>query len=333
MKNISKNIQQALLIPVFLATTLVAITYLTLSNIKLVETSGSNSLGLLLLISVAIINIIFFPIFYSKKAKSDKLSRKQLIFNIITLTTAVTITAVLIAILFVIFVNSSFKGLALDKYTASAVIGLYSTINIYVLAGFATALDPKSITRLFTLIMFSGIALSMTTSTNPLWWQENFSSLGTKNSLSGDSFNLTLTLSGLLIIVLASHIVKIVSSDKRLIKTNTRMLRNIFIALGICIAGVGFFPYDLSPLMHNLSAYSTVLVFAVLIVFIKKIIPSIDRVFQVNSIFLLGFIFFCYWLFVGVSYLNLTAFEIIAFSITFLWLIMFVNYLESTKAS
>jgi hypothetical membrane protein len=116
----------------------------------------------------------------------------------------------------------------------------------------------------------------MITSTNPYWWEVNFSSLGSTDSPSAVAFNFTLILSGLLLITLSSHLLDDITKLLKGLSTKAQnarvgLLKILFIFIGICMAGVGIFTYAEHPTLHNLSAYSMVLGFAIMIIGLKKL--------------------------------------------------------------
>jgi hypothetical protein len=74
--------------------------------------------------------------------------------------------------------------------------------------------------------------------------------------------------------------------------------------------------------------------FAALVVGLRWFLPSIDKAFLRLSYFILGAMVVAEILFNFVHYLNLTAFELLAFSLTFVWLVLFlrtINLMLSSK--
>ncbi len=108
----------------------------------------------------------------------------------------------------------------------------------------------------------------------------------------------------------------------------------MFVFIAICLAGVGIFPYYVdtySAVLHNLSAYSMMLGFAILIIGIKKLIPAMNQSFFAFSYIMLGAIGLCFVLYFGLHYFNLTAFELNAFCIAFTWLIVFLRNITAMQ--
>ncbi|MDQ5943908.1 MAG: hypothetical protein QG675_676 [Patescibacteria group bacterium] len=333
-KKSNENIAESLLVPTILLISLISLIYFR--NETAVRLVGPDSIGFITLILGVILSFVLFVPFYiyGLKAKSEKLSRKQLGFNIVTLSVATAIMTILVTAIGVELASQAFKELTLDKYTSSVIVGIYAGLVVYLLVPASINLNTQSIVRIFSVVMVCGMLLSMITSSNPLWWQINFSSLGSIAGPSAKVFNFTLLLSGMVLITMSFHLLDdirklMISGSNKSKNARINILKGLFVFIGICMAGVGVFTYAENPLMHNLSAYSMVLGFAIIIIGLKKILPFIDATFLANSYFTLAVIGVCYFLFTRVHYLNLTAFELLAFGITFAWLVLFVRKISS----
>ena len=332
----NESIAERLLLPTILIVSLLSLVWFwNESSVKLV---GSDSIGNTVLILGIILSLILFvpSYLFGLKAHSEKLSKKQLVFNIVTLSVATSIMTILVTAIGVALVSLAFKELTLDRYISSVIVGVYAGLVVYLLVPASININTNSIVRIFSVVMVCGMLLSMITSTDPLWWQINFSSLGSLTGPSAKVFNFTLLLSGMVLITMSFHLLddirKLMVSDSNISKsTRINILKGLFIFIGICMAGVGIFTYAKDPLMHNLSAYSMVMGFGIIIIGLKKILPFIDATFLVNSYFTLLVIAICYFLFARVGYLNLTAFELLAFGITFSWLVLFVRKITSLQ--
>lgn len=330
----NENIAESLFLPITLISTLIAL--LLFRSSDAISLIGHRSIGQLALISGAFLSIVIFtPCYlYGLKLHNERLSKKQLVFNIVTLTLAVAVTTILITTLAVALLSQSFKDLTLDRYIAAIIVGIYSGLVVYIWVPAIIRINTQSIVRMFAVVMVCGVMLSMITATNPLWWQVNFSSLGSAGTPSSFAFNFTLILSGLLLITLSSHLLDDINKLLQVSRNTTAKittLKVLFALMGLCMAGVGLFTYAAHPVLHNLSAYTMVAIFAILILSMHKVLPFIDPPFLFNSYLALVVIGVCYYLFAHTGYLNLTAFELIAFGITFAWLIVFVRKINSFR--
>lgn len=330
-----ERIGEFLLIPTIVLVALVSL--FVFRNEAHVPIVGVNSIGLMGLIIGVVLTVLLFPVCYilGVKKRQERLKPRNLIFNSVVLTVATAVMIMIITALLIAVFDLAFKDLLLDRYTSSVIIGAYAGVLVYLLVPIAVNLNTYYIVQMFSVVMICGVALSMITSTNPLWWQENFSSLGSNPSPSALAFNFTLILSGLILVCLSGYILNDIKSfmkaTKESVNVRIRLLHGLFIFIGLCMAGVGFFPYYLHPLAHNFSAYSMVIGFAIMIFGLKKILPFLDPAFIVNSFFAVGIIGVCYVLYDYIHYMNLTAFEMTAFSVTFVWLLMFVYKIEDLK--
>ncbi len=79
---------------------------------------------------------------------------------------------------------------------------------------------------------------------------------------------------------------------------------------------------------HNASAYGIVLCIIILILLSKYLLPQLSKEFlSMSALVFIGLVASAV-LFLKVHYLSLTVFEIIAFAISFSWLVMMINALQ-----
>jgi hypothetical membrane protein len=328
----SQNPGEILLIPSIVVFSIIS--FIVFRSKSAVTLSGDVSIGLMMLISAAAICLFTFTPFYlmGLKERGIKLKIGALVYNCIVLTVAVAITVAMVSFLIISVLNNSFKNLSLDAFVSSAFVGIYSGVLIYLLIPLAKGMNTAIVARLFSIVMVSGIILSMLTNSNPNWWQVNFSYLGWGNGISSISFNLTILMAGLLVIALSSQFTNDLKRSKHIFNkkdVNLNILSLLFIILGIDMASLGLFPYDRAPLVHDILGYSMLIIFGVIVLSLRFIFPKIDKTFLTNSYLTLALIAFCYVLFAFVGYFSLTAFELIGFIITFGWLLMFVRKISA----
>lgn len=304
-------------------------------DIKLI---GNNSLGAVMLVTAVLLCVILFPPFYiiGVRTSGIRLSKKAKVFNTITLCIAFALLSAMITALIIALLNFVTKGIKLDRYLASAIVGVYAGLVGYTIAPAALDMTTTKIVRIFSTVIIAGMILSMITAGDSEWWQVNFSALGTASTpaLASSAFNITLIISGLLLISLTSHLTKDIPEsitgekdrDRRL-----RILEAILIFMGGSMAAIGALPYDKFPRAHDTIAYFMAVTFLVLVLALKFMLPKISKVFLVNSYFTLAVIILLYVLFINYAYINLTAFELLSFLITLGWLLMFANRIS--KAS
>lgn len=228
--------------------------------------------------------------------------------------------------------SQAFRELTLDAFSGAAIVGAACAGAAYLTAGSAYSLTTRQLSELLAGFVLTGALAAMLTASNPVWWQEHFSSLGTASDTSGIAFNFTLLLGGLAITTLAGYLTHDLLRWARLAKVDERRVVAIrigFIAMGVLLALLAFLPVDRFFISHNVTAYSLVGVFIVMIVAIPFLFPTLSKAFSVVCAVTVGLLALGLVMFLGVHYLNLTAFELLAVAGIFAWLILFIGTVQS----
>lgn len=222
-----------------------------------------------------------------------------------------------------------FMGASFDKFTASLIFGI-SLYAISVLWGqIAERIRAGWMTTVFTVIMISGVFISMATNRSLQWWHFNLSFLGTQEARASWQFNLTLMLSALILIGLVDYLF-VALGAKFGRSWRLRGLRILLTLLGLDLGAVGYFPNNASShLLHTRVAGYLVFIILALIISVKWLLPNVTKDFLVMSYAIGATLIGLEIAFEMVHYLSLTAFEISAFLLTFTWLIRLINHLES----
>lgn len=241
------------------------------------------------------------------------------------------IVFLLVTIMFFV-VSEAFVGLELDKYAASAIVaGVVGAMSYaaYLVAANVTTLRVSTALAVF---LVAGVLISMVTADDPEWWNLHLSSLGAGSSLSSHTFDITLMVGGAVIAALADFVTydfARLKVSKRYQHVRVNILRSALVLVGIFLACVGLFRYDTSPFLHNSAATGLVVVFLGLLGSMPWLVPSFSRVFYVFTYGFVGALLVCAYLYTGVGYFNLTAFEIISFALIFSWLIVFIRQIAA----
>ena len=111
------------------------------------------------------------------------------------------------------------------------------------------------------------------------------------------------------------------------------IIRTSLAAIGILLACVGIFKYDVYPIIHAAAAGGMALVFMGLLVGLPWIAPGFPKAFFLFSYLMVAAVLFCAWLLSGAGYLNLTAFELICGAVIFGWVIVFVRNLAAAPTT
>ncbi|HEY6737071.1 MAG TPA: hypothetical protein VI322_05135 [Candidatus Saccharimonadia bacterium] len=209
--------------------------------------------------------------------------------------------ALLLAVVAFFLAQSGFQGLSLDTWSTAAFTGLAAGLAGYYayLTGAAmTALRLSTSLAVFTV---AGAMTSMITAPNPYWWQIHFSSLGTTGGASAATFNLTLTLAGLVMVCLADFVATDFwrlqqAQGERWSAVKVRTIRLIIAGIGLMLAGVGLFKADVYVGLHRLSAAGMAVLFIGLVAALRQLVPTFTKAFFAFSYGLVGLIFLGLWL-------------------------------------
>ncbi len=240
------------------------------------------------------------------------------------------LVAVVIAAGFALL-QRAFLGLEVDLLTAVMTSALVTGLVAYASGLDAARIDSGRLAGLLTWFVIVGIFAAMLTAEDPQWWALNFSALG-MGGLNGAAFNLTLIVSGILVVTLADYLARDLAAWRAGTGQASRsadLVRAAFLGLGIAFVGVGLVAVDLSLIIHNSFAALLAVVFAVLTVSAPWTLRGFPRSFFVANWVLLGALLATVILFFPVGYLNLTGLELIAAGIIFAWLILFVRTLAA----
>lgn len=287
----------------------------------------SSKHGSLALAAVALGTIISFVIYVFAAYNFLPRSISKLSTWTLALTHAL-LTLITYVVLFYI-IGQSFKGAAIDAVASSTILMLTSALAGYTTYLSAYNMNTLRISSLLAIFLVTGIFVSMLTAQDPNWWHYNFSALGAGAGVSGETFNYTLILAGMIAVSLASFLaldLKVLKKSGSLSpKTRAVVIQVCLAGIGIALAFVGVFVVSAFPTLHVLSATGMTVIFGGMILALPWIVPTFSRPFYIASYLLLFALIISGWLFLGVGYFNLTALEMVAFAIIFTWLILFVR--------
>jgi Protein of unknown function (DUF998) len=220
--------------------------------------------------------------------------------------------------------EQSFLGAALYSFPAAVLGAVAIAVTAYGVFLSAVNLTPMLLSVVLAVFLVVGCFASMLSATDPLWWQQNLSTLGISDDVSSLAFNLTLIIAGAIVIMIANFAAaSIVTRNDGELRGRNR-IRVALALIGILLACVGIFPVDQFFTAHNVAASGMVVVFVVTVICLRWWVPATPRVF-----ILLGYVFVgvivVLAVFFATGYYNLTAVELIAFLLVFGWLIVFLR--------
>ena len=313
----------------------IALIIFSVSGVSAVPITGTISMASIALYGCAVTGLLAFGLAYyyaeSLATTGGKQPLRRRLLDGTTLTFSHWIVALAITAIVAFLLNNSFKGLLLDVYAASFVIALVVCINAFVLIRLGANITVNHIVTLLSIVMVGGVTLVMTTNNRPTWWQENFSYLGTPGSSNHFAFNLTIVVAGLIMLALAHVVFESFHSQHGHIK----YLEILFIATALALVGVGLFPYKAGTAfatLHNLSATSLVVLLLGMIGGLKWYVPSLPKEFLYTSYCVAGLLLAATVLW-SIEYFNQTAFELSAFGLSFIWLVLLLRNLELVALS
>jgi hypothetical membrane protein len=192
---------------------------------------------------------------------------------------------------------------------------------------------PTDMVNLIGVFLIGGVYLSAVMNPNPKWWTESISYLGMGEYGSAGVLNLSLMLSGLLLLTLSSFIARRFEHMVRLemISAMTgRFLKYSFIVAPIALVGVAVFPYaDAFPeaLLHNASAYVAFGLFGLVMLSTYWAMPFFSRYYmRVNYALLAVFGLMSAFSFLG--YLTVALTEMVSFGVISVWLVLFLRSID-----
>jgi hypothetical membrane protein len=224
---------------------------------------------------------------------------------------------------------NGFQDATVYFLSATVLAGAATGVTAYAVFLSAAGMDLMRLSTVLAAFAVVGILASMLSAPDPHWWQKHLSALGMSQSVSSLTFNLTLIIAGAIVTAIARY-----ATDARGIldpKQRSAVLRVRvgLILIGVLLACVGIFTLNISILLHNVSAVGMVVVFALVVFWVRPALPTAPVAF-----FALGYVFFAtivaVLVFFAVGYYVLTAAELVAGVLVFSWLIV---YLRMTGAA
>ncbi|MFF2053403.1 DUF998 domain-containing protein [Leifsonia sp. NPDC058194] len=224
-----------------------------------------------------------------------------------------------------------FQGAAVYFLSAAALVGALCGITAYVALLSAVGMDLLRLSTVLGVFAAVGVLTSMLCAPDPDWWELHLSALGMTRSISSLTFNLTLIVAGVIITAIARFATDAGAATDPGVRHRLVRLRVCLLCLGVLLAGVGVFPLNVSAVLHNVSAVGMVVVFALLVFWVRAAIPQAPAAFFVLGYCLFGVVVVALVFFI-VGYYVLTAAELVAGGIVFAWLIVFLRVNGAVRA-
>lgn len=236
-----------------------------------------------------------------------------------------------------VVLQRSFDGLEVD-----VIIGTIGVVAAAGASGYLVYLSVSDITtRKMATLLVGFMALSTLASIaaveDEYWWEYHFSQLGTAGDFSAWMFNTTLIVAGFFVTTFTLYLYRdlttLVERGVLLHRWAPRLMSAVFVILGVMLAGVGLFPLDVNAAAHNGCASGMAAAFAVMVLGAPAILKGLPRRFFVICYVTFAMIIGAFLLFTPIAYYNLTAFELVAFTIIFSWITVFIRFVDAVVAA
>ena len=221
-------------------------------------------------------------------------------------------------------------GLPVSGFLGAVLMAITFGLSAYLVFPSVARMTTQRAATLLMSFVFMGALTSAVTTSDPLWWKEHFSQLGTYNDVSSWIFNGTLIAGGLLVTTFAvyiSHDMHALLAEGRLAdKSSPRTVSGLFVAMGVMLACVGLVPVDVSFWIHTLSASGMAIIYIVLLTGGKRYLGGMPPTYFVAVSGFLIAISVAIVLYLTKN-LSLTALEITVFALIFGWITVFIRFL------
>lgn len=246
------------------------------------------------------------------------------VLDTIVIAFAHAVIALLLWLVLGAVLDDAFQGATVYFLSAVALAAAVAGVTAYGVFLSAAGMDILRLSTVLAVFAVVGILTAMLSAPDPDWWKLHLSALGMTSSVSSLTFNLTLIITGIIVTAMARYATDLRHVDDPVQRHALVRVRVCLLLMGVLLAGVGVFPLSVSPTLHNVSAVGMVLVFALLVFWIRPALPQAPPAF-----FILGYVFFAVivavLLFFVVGYYVLTAAELIAGVLVFSWLIVYLR--------
>lgn len=220
--------------------------------------------------------------------------------------------------------TESFPGAVVYSTAAAALGGIAIALTAFVAFLSAVNLTPMLLSIILAVFLSLGVIASMLSATDPLWWQKNLSTLGISDDISALAFNVTLIVAGIMVTTIAHYATSFLPGATPGELRGRRIVRYLLALIGVLLACVGIFPVDEFMQAHNISAVGMIILFVTMTVSLRKLLPSMPRVFV-----LLGYVYVAAIVVLAIffitGYYSLTAVELVVAVLVFSWVILFLR--------
>ncbi|MBP2098200.1 DUF998 domain-containing protein [Enterococcus rivorum] len=306
--------------------------YLLFTGDTQINLVGQQSIANMVLQLGIVSGTVSFFIFFIRGKNNQITTQSKDIYwrNFPTILISFVVMLLFALLVFFKIIGLIFEGASFDRYTATILFGLFTGIVNYFMIYSALSITPSKLTNMLIFAIIGGVLISMITNKDYLWWQHNFSFLGTTEAKNSWQFNVTLMFSALLMVALIDCLFV---ELKRALPNNKRLsiLRILLTLTALDLGAVGLFHYTETGRfqgVHNQVAGYLVYLIIILIIGIRWLLPNVTKEFLTISYMIGLFLVAITVLFQSVGYFSLTVFELLAFMLAFSWILLLLQNLQ-----
>lgn len=298
----------------------VAIIAIPVFQLKEVPISGPGSIGQYSAIAGGVTGALVYLVGRYVRASTRPKNFLEVIDNI-AVALAHGILSLLTWLLISVIFEHSFIDAPVFGIPSIILAGTVAALTAYICFLSAVSMNLNLISAVLAAFLLEGVIASALTASDPHWWTHNLSTLGIPDGISSLAFNVTIIISGIMVVGLARTATAELPARN---PQSARIVRILLILIGILLSLVGVFPVSEFLLIHNTVATGMAVLFGVLVVFLPYWIPGMPRPFVLMGWSFLAIIVYLAVLFAIGSY-TLTAVELIAGLMIFAWIVLFIR--------
>ena len=229
--------------------------------------------------------------------------------------------------LFAVF-QQAFQGVALDRFAGTFWVAAAGAAAAYVTSASVSALSGRSLATLLAAFLTVGVLASALSAPDPYWWERYFSELGEGRGVSSTTFNLTLLLTGIALLTVVEFIAHDLdrwaraTGESGAVVTTVRVLLTL---VGVLIALVALVSRTVSVFWHDVVAQLLVVVFGLALLVLPVLLRRLPGTLTWFTAAAFALLVTVIVLFAGLGYLNMTAFEMGAAVIVYVWLLLLIR--------
>lgn len=224
--------------------------------------------------------------------------------------------------------QQAFQGVALDRLAGTFWVALAGGAAAYVTSAAAASLTARSLATLLAAFLTVGVLASAMNAADPYWWEQYFSELGEGENLASATFNLTLLLTGVALVTVAEFLAHDLDRWARSAGEaawRITAVRSLLTTVGVLVALVAVISRSVSIFWHDVVAQSLVVVFGLTLLAVPVLLRRLPGALIAVTAVAFALLVTVIVLYLGMDYLNMTAFEMGAAAIVYGWLLLFIR--------